>query len=145
MCGQVSLRRGGPAGVCPVLECGLSFVRQWAKSESEWNGDSSSDHDAMSLSSSAGNTFDNKPLSSSCDGRGSGRRGESVDGEHQVAGSGVGTLCRKPLLAKSQADRRAGRKEMLDGISWRFLRKITYRTILEPYVVSSEVQKMVLE
>ena len=107
--------------------------------------DSSSDQDSISLSASNERLSGKEPLSSGVNGRGSVRDGNFMDGEHQVAGSGVGMLCRKPRLAKSQADRRAGRKEMRDGISWRFLRKITYRTILEPYVVSSEVQKMVLE
>jgi len=71
--------------------------------------------------------------------------GNSVDGVLQVAGAGVWTLWRCPLLANSHADIRAGRKEMCGGISRRFLRRITYRTILEWFVTRSEVQKMVLE
>ena len=69
----------------------------------------------------------------------------SVDRVLQVSGYGVWTPCICPPLANSQADRRAGRKEMYGGASRRFLRRIMYRTILEWYVISSEVQKMVLD
>ena len=58
--------------------------------------------------------------------------GKSMGWEHHVAGAGVGTLWRKPRLAKSQADRRTGWKEMCGGIS-------------QQYVTVSELQKMVLE
>ena len=86
---------------------------------------SSSDHDSISLSASSDSVSDNKPLSLGVNGRGSVQDEDSTNGEHQVAGSGVWMLCKKPRLAKSQADRRAGRKEMCGGISLRFLRRIT--------------------
>ena len=51
--------------------------------------------------------------------------GKFVGKEHHVAGVGVWTLWVKPLLAKSQANRREGRKEMYGGISWICQRRIT--------------------
>ena len=122
--------------VC-LVPCGLSCIRQGA--DSEWCGGSSSDHDSIKLPSLAGRASGVETLALGYDGRETISE-NSVGGIIQVAGSGVWTLCIWPPLENSQADRRLGWKEMYGGTSRRILRRITYRTILEWYVISSEVQ-----
>ena len=120
-----------------LVPCGLSCIRQGA--DSGWCGGSSSDQDSIDLPSSAGKESGIETLASGYDGRET-MSGNSVGGVLQVAGSGVWMLCIFPPLANSQSDRRLGRKDMYGGTFWRFLRRITYQTILEWYVISSEVQ-----
>ena len=136
VCGQVSLRQGIPVLVC-LVPCGLSCIRQGANSEC--CGGSSSHHDSIKLTLSAGRASGVETLASGYD-RKETMSGNYVGGVLQIAGSGVWTLCMWPPLANSQADRQLGRKEMYCGTSQRILRRITYRTILEWYVSSSEVQ-----
>ena len=136
VCGQVSLRKGIPVLVC-LVPCGLSCIRQGA--DSEWCWGSSSDHDSIKLPLSAGRASGVETLASGYDGRET-MSGNTVGRVLQVSGSGVWTLCIWTPLENSQANRRLGRKEMYGGTSRRILRRIFYRTILEWYVTSSEVQ-----
>ena len=136
VCGQVSLRLGIPVLVC-LVPGRLSCIRQG--SDSGWCGGLSSDHDSIELPSLAGRASVIETLASGYDGRET-MLVNSVGGVLQVAGSGVWTLCIWPPLANIQADRRVGRKEIYGGTSRRILRRITYRTILECYVISSKVQ-----